>query len=78
MLWSEVKRWAKQQGYEVLKETDGYYWASISSIECSGVSKSVSKLARDIFNNINQDQFIEHQKIFRDNQDIEKLARTLY
>jgi hypothetical protein len=67
MLWSEVKKWAKENGYEVIKEKDdsingaSYYWANINNTEISGVSLSVSKLARDIYNSITSNQWIDHQ-----------------
>lgn len=67
MLWSEVKKWAKENGYEVIKEKDdsvngaSYYWADLSNTEISGVSLSVSKLARDIYNSITSNQWIDHQ-----------------
>ncbi len=71
MLWSEVKRWAKENGYEVVKEKDdsingaSYYWANMSDTQVSGVSLSVSKLARDIYNSITNNQWIDHQTQFQ-------------
>jgi hypothetical protein len=67
MLWSEVKKWAKEQGYEVIKEKDdsvngaSYYWANINNTEISGISLSVSKLARDIYNSITSNEWVDHQ-----------------
>jgi hypothetical protein len=67
MLWSEVKKWAKEQGYETLKEKDdsvngaSYYWAKISDTAISGVCPSVSKLATAIFNNITDNKWVDHQ-----------------
>lgn len=62
MMWSEIKRWAKSKGYDTIKDSDGYYWSKIDDINCSGLSKSVSKLARDIYNNITDNQFVEYQQ----------------
>ena len=52
MLWSEVKRWAKNQGYDVVKEKDDsengatYYWMKSDDHNISGVAPSVSKVAK--------------------------------
>ena len=67
MLWSEIKKWAKEQGYETLKEKDdsingaSYYWAKLDDPQVSGVSLSVSKLAKAIYNHITTDKWVEHQ-----------------
>lgn len=70
MLWSEVKKYAKNNGYETLKEEDGYYWSKIDNPAMSGVSKSVSKLAKDIYNQITNGDFIDHQILFEKNKQI--------
>lgn len=61
MTFKEVKTWAANHGYRCSKENDGYCWYLITNESIKGVSESVSKLARDIYNNITSDQFIEHQ-----------------
>lgn len=73
MLWSEVKKWAKEQGYETLKDKGDekkgdkvqYYWSKIDNPSASGVSPSVSKLARDIYNDITNGTWIEHQTTYQ-------------
>jgi hypothetical protein len=73
MLWSEIKRWAKEQGFEALKEKDdsingaSYYWSNINNPEQSGVSLSVSKLATDIYNSITQNKWKDHQIEYKNN-----------
>lgn len=67
MLWKEIKSWAKERGYEAKKCSEGYSWNLISNPETSGNSPSVSKLARDIFNNMTHNKFIEHQKNYKEN-----------
>lgn len=70
MLWTEVKKWAKTHGYEVLKdkgyeekdEKVQYYWSKTDDPQASGVSPSVSKLARDIYNHITNNKWIDYQK----------------
>jgi hypothetical protein len=61
MLWSEIKRWAKNSGYEVIKDKDGYYWSKADDPSCSGISSGVGILARDIFNNKTNNKYIEYQ-----------------
>lgn len=61
MLWKEVKNWAKSHGYESSKNEDSYSWYKISNNTICGEAKSVSKLARAIYNNITNNQWIEHQ-----------------
>jgi hypothetical protein len=74
MLWSEVKRWAKSHGYETLKdkgdEENGdkvqYYWTKIDNPSSSGVSPSVSKLARDIYNDITNGEWVDYQISYKE------------
>lgn len=76
MLWKEVKSWAKLNGYETLKDKDDnqYYWAKLDSndVDASGVAKSVSKLARAIYNHITNNQWIEHQEQYKENLETKK------
>jgi hypothetical protein len=69
MLWSEIKRWAKDKGYETIKEKNDentvYYWAKLDTPDASGVATSVSKLAFAIYNHMTDNKWIEHQKQYR-------------
>lgn len=73
MMISEIKKWAKTQGFDVVKEKDdsingaSYYWMKSEDHSISGVSPSVSKLARDIFNVITENKWVEHQTKFQEN-----------
>jgi hypothetical protein len=82
MLWSEIKKWAKDKGYETLKEKDGditsYYWAKLDVPDASGISKSVSKLAFDIYNHMTDNKWVEHQKTYRENLEIKKANTSDY
>lgn len=66
MLWSEIKRWAKEHGYETIKDKDDgkYYWAKLddSNPDSSGVAPSVSKLAKAIYNHITDNKWLDHQQ----------------
>jgi hypothetical protein len=65
---SDIKLWAKEHGFEVKKEQDDsingatYYWSHKENNEWSGQSQSVSKLARDIFNIITDNKWLNHQQ----------------
>ena len=65
MLWIEIKKWAKSQGYDTIKDKDDnkYYWAKlgIDDPTASGVAPSVSKLARAIFNHITNNKWVDYQ-----------------
>ena len=68
---SEIKKWAKEKNYTVIKDKeDGlYYWAKLDAgPDASGVAKSVSKVATAIFNHITDNKWIDHQKEFQDNK----------
>jgi len=71
MTISEIKKWAKAKGYEVIKDKeDGlYYWAKLDSgPEASGVSKSVSKVATAIFNHMTDNKWLDHQTKFKEDR----------
>lgn len=69
--FAEIKKWAKEQGYQTVKEKDdsingaSYYWSKINDSSVSGVSLSVSKLATAIFNNLTDDKWVEHQQQYK-------------
>lgn len=71
MNFSEIKKWSKEQGFQVLKEKDdsingaSYYWMKVSDPSVSGVSLSVSKLATAIFNQLSNNKWADHQKEYR-------------
>jgi hypothetical protein len=62
MLWKEIKSWAKKKGYESSKNEDSYSWYKICNPNINGEAKSVSKLAKAIFNDITNNAWLEHQK----------------
>lgn len=82
MLWKEVKSWAKNQGYETIKDKDDgqYYWAKLDSNEpaASGVAKSVSQLATAIYNHMTDNKWVEHQKTYRENLELKKVEISDY
>ena len=81
MMISEIKKWAKEKGYEVIKDKeDGlYYWAKLDAgPEASGVAKSVSKVATAIFNHMTEDKWVEHQTKFKEAKDDVKFTVSDY
>lgn len=84
MLWTEVRKWAKDQGFDVVKEKDdsingnSYYWMKTDNHNVSGVSFSVSKLAKDIYNTITDNKWLDHQNEFVEKQELKKATLTDY
>lgn len=82
MLWKEIKIWAKDNGYDTIKDKDDgqYYWAKLDSNDTnsSGVAKSVSKLALAIYNHMTDNQWINHQKEFKEKLEIKKAEISDY
>lgn len=71
MLWTEVRKWAKDNGYESfrekIKDTDNrydYYWSKIDDPQCSGIADSVSNLACTIYNLMTNNAWIDHQATY--------------
>jgi hypothetical protein len=78
---SEIKKWAKTKGYEVIKDKeDGlYYWAKLDAgPDASGVAKSVSKVATAIFNHLTDNKWVEHQTKSKEKQDDIKFTVSDY
>jgi len=74
MLWKEVKSWAKNYGYDSLREKSqiednpnpyDYYWSKQDNPEVTGVAFSVSTLAADIFNHMTNNQWLDHQQQYQ-------------
>jgi hypothetical protein len=70
MKWSEIRRWAKDKGYTVVKDKDDnqYYWGKLDSNDpnASGVARSVSKLATQIYNHMTNNKWVEYQKEYQE------------
>lgn len=84
MLWTEIRKWAKSRGFDTVKEKDdsinghSYYWMKSDDHSISGVSLSVSKLARDIYNAITENKWIDHQNEYIEKQEHKKATLTDY
>lgn len=79
---SEIKKWAKSKGYNVLKDKeDGkYYWAKLDNDTptTSGVAASVSKVATAIFNHLTNNKWLDHQKEYENNKEAKRISLTDY
>lgn len=73
MTFTSVRSWAKEKGYSVKKievtRDDGstaneYHWSKSDSNDTnnSGVSPSVSKVARAIYNHMTDNKWVDYQK----------------
>ena len=63
MMITEVRKWAKEKGYEVKtsKENGGYNWRHPSEEEYI-FSKNVDDLATDIFNHLTKNKWKSYQE----------------
>jgi hypothetical protein len=85
MLWTQVKSWAKDHGYssfrEKVKDEDNkydYYWAKDDDPTVTGLSTSVSKLAKDIYNHITKNAHIKYQEEYILNKEDIKFTLSDY
>lgn len=82
MLWTEVRKWAKELGYDSIKnKEDGkYYWKKTSSDDNNdcGIVSSVSKLAKAIYNHHTQNKWLDHQQEFEKNKQQKNISLTDY
>jgi hypothetical protein len=74
MKYNEIRRWAKDKGYTVVKdkEDNQYYWAKLDNDDsnASGVARSVSKLATQIYNHLTDNKWAEYQKEYNNQLDV--------
>ena len=70
MTFTELKRWAKQNGYEVLKEkgTEVCVWTKIDSPAVTGMANTLSETATQIYNHITDYAWVEYQEKFKKDQ----------
>jgi len=85
MLWTQVKSWAKDHGYssfrEKVKNEDNkydYYWTKEDDPTVTGLSISVSKLAKDIYNHITNNAHIKYQEEYSFNKEEIKFTLSDY
>jgi len=81
---TEIKRWAKEKGYTIIKEKDdsingaSYYWCKDNDPSVTGVALSVSKVAIAIYNHLSDNKWLDHQKQFQENKEAIKFTTGDY
>lgn len=67
MNFTELKKWAKSHGYEVLKTkgTEECLWTKIDEASVTGISQSLSQTATDIYNHITNYVWVEYQQEYQ-------------
>jgi hypothetical protein len=72
MIWTEIRSWAKNKGYSIIKDKDdsingaSYYWCKNDDTSVTGVALSVSKVALAIYNHSTDNKWLEHQKEYNE------------
>ena len=81
---TEIKRWAKDWGYTILKEKDdsingaSYYWCKDDDPTVTGVALSVSKVATAIYNHLSNNKWTDHQIKYQENKEAVKFTTSDY
>ena len=72
MNWTNIKKWAKEKGYNTSREkaedTDGYTYVYNWNNEdrsAEGVATSVKDLATDIYNHMTDNKHLSHQSQYK-------------
>lgn len=73
---SEVKKWAKEKGYTVIKDKGDeennepvtYYWYKTDNENVCGMESSVSKVATAVYNHMTDNKWVEYQKNYKEVQ----------
>lgn len=79
MTIAEIKKWAKDKGYSIIKdkgEPTQYYWAKIDDPNVTGVAPSVSKVAKAVFNHMTNNAWLDHQNEYQENKTFETLTEN--
>lgn len=64
MNFKEVKTWARESGYDVLKSKgqEEYLWTKEDDPSISGICHSVKQLATEIYNHKTGNQWLDYQQ----------------
>lgn len=64
MIWTEIKKWARENGYDVLKTKgeEEYLWTKDDDPSVTGICHSVRQLATDIYNDKTGNKWLEYQQ----------------
>jgi hypothetical protein len=80
MNFKELKTWAADKGYDVMKESKcgKCVWTKIDDPSVSGVADSLQLTAQSIFNHFTHYKWVEYQKEQADNKIHHHSAGSLY
>lgn len=62
---NEIKKWAKNHGISVKKSDDFYVWFEEKNKKITSEPATIDQVAKEIFNKITDNKFIEHQNKYR-------------
>ena len=72
MTFTELRRWAKEKGYEVLKEkgTEVCVWTKVDDPSVTGIADTLSDTATQIYNHITDYRWLEYQQEYKRSREI--------
>lgn len=72
MNFTELKRWARQHGYDVLKAkgTEECIWTKQDEPSVTGLAFSLRDTATQIYNHITNNEWVEYQQEYIKNKEI--------
>lgn len=62
---NEIKKWAKNHGISVKKSEELYIWFEEKNKEKTSEPTTIDQVAKEIFNKITDNKFIDHQKNYK-------------
>lgn len=67
MNFTELKKWAKSYGYDILKTKgkEECLWSKIDEPEATGIGDSYSDTATQIYNHITNNRWVEYQEEYK-------------
>lgn len=67
MTFKELKRWASEHGYDVLKAkgTEECVWTKIDDPLASGISDTLKDTATQIYNHMTDNKWLEYQQEYK-------------
>ena len=72
MNFTELKRWARSHGYDVLKEkgTEVCVWTAQNEPSVTGMADTLKDTATQIYNHITNNKWVEYQEEYKKNKEI--------
>lgn len=72
MQWNLIKTWAREHGYDVLKEKgkDSYIWTKVDDPSITGITDNLRQLSIDIYNHMTDNKWLDYQKEYAKTKEI--------